>query len=656
MQTTNIVTPENFEGVIYYLKNNQIMSSQGKSVVFEPNKPVRDFFVASGSFFYLASVNSNQYFVRNNEVLLSTGSIVNGINARSFLDLRGNNRSEVTFSVYDDEPSPTVHLIKYSEKTCSVSDVTKRNVNFYPQVAPGAWALDLLGFHKESDTGSKYMKAVGCVTTAYAMLFDYFGINRLYNKITGFDTSPSVSTANTLFNSQTDPGTLNKLFRGTTDLQGPSKAIQTYNSNNDIVAAVAAHAGRATFQLKCYNDAQANGQFLTNNLVAMNDCIERSKSIISLKGSPRWGHAINNQSKQKRMAEIEKEICAGNPVLLRVERDVASNTVGPPRYDGHTILATGTSFTASGDLTFIVHNPGTRNGKDLFLEDVFSGKFMSHTYPFLVGYDLFKPQADPSMITIYSTANLQFFLVDNLGRRAGFNPATGLYYDEIPGAVYSYEGIDPVLEEGEFDTGEKNLGSYRLFLSEGVQSGNYQISTFGFETGPGSISIYKTDLDGFNTDTEEYNFNVSSGSSETINFKHTIAPLVVNSSSLFIYHSRIEANTAKIYGELVLFDGRKVNCTDIFRFNIGAPTDINYEIPISSFSKKILNNNTFYEYDTAAFKVTISEKGHFWFDIKNLDLTSINIANKGRVSVSVSDQIGSANIVFKCNSNVCYGE
>lgn len=674
MQTTNIVTPENFEGVIYYLKNNQIMSSQGKSVVFEPNKPVRDFFVASGSFFYLASVNSNQYFVRNNEVLLSTGSIVNGINARSFLDLRGNNRSEVSFSVYDDKPSPTVHLVKYSERTCTVSAKTGKEVTFFSQDNPD-WKNVPYAYGPRLRSGQSQatarqiadnrMTIVGCVTTGLAMLFDYYGIDTLPKKSNG-DANP------------VNPESLNEVFKVISDLNFNTYSV--YDDRNDVKWAEAANAGRSIFQNKCYLDASLEADFQANRSAYKSSCVTQSKSQISYKSRVRWGQSANgsqlvwdanaDNSKKDGFKIVEEEICKGNPVLLRVGREVGGEL------KTHTVIAIASEFNADGELTFRVNDPSRVSGtKDITLETLATrNTSVGPQYRHVVGYDLYKPVKDPSMISILSSPNLDFVVTDNLGRRAGFDPTTQTKYEEIPIAVYSYEAVAPNFQNGETEISENLPAAKSLFLSENVQSGNYQVKTFSNVSGEGFLTVSKTDVDGFTNDTDVFHFDALLGTQEVFNFNHSVEPLPaaatevkINFASIKLDYSienyarydlsktlpAVTSDIVTVYGEYLLANSAKISCSDAFKFAIGSGDDYNLSIAMSQFRRKVAHNMIFFEYDTPEYKIIISENGLFWVELRSVNLRTINNSKWGKILVGINNEIGRTDVRFNCYEKNC---
>lgn len=532
-------------------------------------------------------------------------------------------------------------LIRVKPRECKVSD--KRAIEFFPQVFPGYWSQNLLGFHAGTDPDPKYIREVGCVLTSYAMIFKSLGIGSLYNKIDDDLMVLPYTSSTMLYNTPTDPATLNMLFRGTSSL---NSSVQAFTSQNNLTAPRAAEAARASYQLQCYNQEYTKGLAIFNKQSVINSCIQKSASAFSVQASPRWKRSISAEALTNHKKKIEEAICEGKPVALRVEKE-EENRFG--KYDGHTVVATESYYTPEGDLTFKIHNPATRFGGNVDFST------LSDSYPFLVGYDKFVTDKDPSMITIYGTANMDFVLTDNLGRRIGFDPFSKVEYNEIPGAYYSYEGIDPILEEGEL-LDKEPMGSNRLFLSENVLSGDYNIKVYPIENGVGQLSIFKTDVQGFSNDTEEHSLVLVKNQIQEISFKHIIEAVPINTTSMRINYSRYENNQAKIYGELVLPEAFKLSCSDTITFNFGALTDIRETLQLSLFSKKLLNGIIYYQYTNSKYKIVISEDGKLWFDIFDLDFTSINIANKGRITVNFANNIATKNLKLNCSNNVCYGE
>lgn len=123
-----------------------------------------------------------------------------------------------------------------------------------------------------------------------------------------------------------------------------------------------------------------------------------------------------------------------------------------------------------------------------------------------------------------------------------------------------------------------------------------------------------------------------------------------------INYSRFENNQAKIYGDMILTDNYKLSCTDTITFMFGTLTDIRETLPLSLFKKKRLGGAVFYEYTNSKYKILLSEDGKFWFDIFDLNLNSINVANKGQITINLANNIAAFDLLLKCTNNICYGE
>lgn len=683
-QPTNIITAAHPEGLIYYLKNNLIMSSENE-VIFNPNSAnqfgqylqIYSFFVTPEKDVYYAAydVNSKSYLMKNNEAILTSGQSFLGVDLYFVSGIKGNNNGEISFVARSIAPQSIDYLVKYSgtgiKKTCKVSDKTNKEVKFFSQDDP-IWKDKPYAFgpRKKNPTAKEIsdnrMTIVGCVTTSLSMLFDYYGINILPKNADGTDKA---------FN----PDSLNDVFKVISDLN--NNIYTSYTRTNDVIWTEVANAGRSIYQDKCFSDAKLNLDFQTNKETYKKNCVEQSKSKISHKGKFRWDVA-DQTAKEAAFEKIEKEICDGNPVLLRVAREQPEKDPKTgkltTKYKEHSVIAIATDYNSEGKLTFKVNDPSRDNGKtaNITLETMTKrDKIEGPQYKHVVGYDLYRPQKDPSMISIISSDNIDFVLTDNLGRRTGFDPTTQTKYAEIPNGVYTYEATAPNFQNDEVEINENLPSANYLFISEDVQSGDYQIKTFANTTGQASLTISKTDADGFTNDTEEHTFNIIDGSQEIINFKHSVASLPDASADLTIqyalyqlskehkhFHSRKKhkqfkekLDSVKLYGQIKLTNNQKIKTSDVFNLMIGSLTDYNQAMPLSSFKRRTHKNEIFYDFEKHGYKIVVSENGKFWVELKNIDLNAINTKKWGKITIGINDQVGRSEVSLNCNKNICFG-
>lgn len=644
-----------------YLDTMMVVTLKVGSREFSKTDTIRNFLYGDAN---KIPVTLNEVDIKNSQI-----AIVGTVKLQDFPDAEN----------YEQLKNNTHEIIADVDRSCRVSEIKKRPVQFMSQANP-TWATEPYAFNTDS---SANLQNLGCVVSSLAMLFDFYGLNRLSNNIeTG---SPKVLFTPVVNNQLTDPMSLNTILKGIQDLRSSDSYVEGYrrDDNNPIYENVA-HAGRAAYQLQCHSNTKLTAPCLIDKQSCITKCIEESKSKISYignskysDGSPKNGHSrfgttngylkstATEAERNALQAEqedafkrIEKEICDGNPVLLRVAKERQFDDKGNEKLAaGHTVLVTESFYDSTGKLSFRLNDPRSKFKESMENIDLKTLKTRDdHPYPHIIGYDIYRPEKDPSMIRVSSSDNMHFVLTDTEGRRAGFDPITKTTYNEIPNAVYSYERIEPNIEPWEIFNEKLSLGAYNLFLSDDVKSGNYQVEAFGISNGKGNLSISKTDVDGFNTDSEKHSFEVFKGFQKIINFKHSDQPIPIATTDLIINYARYDQINVKVHGELKLLNDYKVNCADTIKINIGALTDYNLSLPISAFTKKTYNGQDFYEYATSDYKITLQSSGYFWIDVFNIDLQNIQQDNKGKFAMTINNQVGRTNLNLSCTNNTCYGE
>lgn len=665
----NQTTEDHPEGLVYSINMRneiQIVSTDGKTI-FDLNQfnlkstelQIATFSILkinkTGDFLWVGHVlgdasngfKSFVFFKDQTQPLIKTGDLLYGKAVGSNINnIQLNETGSYTFTDADSSNSLTRTFLGKIRKSCSVSDKTMKVVDFFPQ-SGNSWGGNLYAWHKTAAEDYGTITKGGCVMTSAAMILNYHGLNKLPLNSSG---------ARPEFN----PGSVNEIFRGFTDLNNVE--VKVYNESSNVVYSRAAHVGRAIYQKNCFEDAKGEPNFIANQQNYKRACIDQSKVKMSYREPVRWDRTDTIQ-KEKSFSYIEKEICNGKPVLLRVEKEIpVKNKRGEivaNRYSGHTVVAIASEYTPEGKLTFKVHDPSRRElTENITLEELATRSIarVGQKYKYVVGYDLLKPELDPSMITISASDEVEFVLTDNFGRRAGFDPINNISYNEIPGAVYSYEGLDSNVASDEELPERYHIGTTQLFLGTGVESGNYQIKLFGVDDGVAKVSITKTDIDGFITDTEEHEIMSTIGSQQIINFKHSIASIPVSNTELKVNYAKYNDNSIKIHGEIINSDAFTISCGSILKLNIGSINDYGSIFNLHDFKIRKIQNETFYELDNANIKIIISERGWYWIELKNIDLQSINKLNWGEITLGIDEQIGRINLNLKCENGVCYEE
>lgn len=113
----------------------------------------------------------------------------------------------------------------------------------------------------------------------------------------------------------------------------------------------------------------------------LDSCLNQSKNRISFKKS------VDNFSESSRKI-VNKELCSGNPVILKVPS--ISSPSDPTK--AHYLLATGMDIDENGYQIYIANNPGFSSGRN-------------STQPIntVRGFRLYQPTYDPSMVFFHLT-------------------------------------------------------------------------------------------------------------------------------------------------------------------------------------------------------------------------------------------------------------
>lgn len=159
---------------------------------------------------------------------------------------------------------------------------------------------------------------------------------------------------------------------------------------------------------------------------------------------------------------VDNFLCTNNPVILQVP--IAGST--------HFVLATGQTMVA-GISTFLINDPN-------YAENDLSGKY---GFRYLDYRAYSATQTPPQALLFTAHSPIELLATDPLGNLTGFDPVSGLHFNEIPSSDYSTESIlDDVDPTGGGTTPEvKNLE-----ILDPI-SGTYNLKVVG--TGSGSYSI-----------------------------------------------------------------------------------------------------------------------------------------------------------------------
>ncbi len=398
------------------------------------------------------------------------------------------------------------------------------------------------------------------------------------------------------------------------------------NAQNDPLWAGAAEIAREGYRAQCKN--------LTNNCLPGN-----APNVVSFKGSvSQFGTAEQDA--------VEKEICNGNPVMLKFAKAGGGQ---------HFMLATGYKFDVQGNKTFILNNPGTSQGSGQVYETD-----LKRNYPSILGDVLYHPSSDPSMMFITAPVNVHFVVTDPLGRRAGFNPTTQTTYSEIPGADYSDQSIDTPNEDGFTPS---TLVRERYFASsQDVPSGEFQVQVFATESGNYYLDHRSYDLTGTTNDANYKTGVLAAGSSETIILKHSTSPVGLINAQLKIEDYRIEKINKKrgmresnlaARGKLLPFSKAALELKSTFQFAIGGLNGYLLSLPADQFKVVKNRKETTFIYNKNGVEIEISSTGEFKMKLEKVDLSMIDSSQLEYLRVSMDTINGDIATSLKCSHNIC---
>lgn len=412
--------------------------------------------------------------------------------------------------------SQIVHVL------CNVSDVGPDVPWFYQSQSP--W-----GSQDYANQAPNKMSGLGCLVTSLAMLFKHYGI----------DLAPDGSPM--------DPGSVNQGLNMTplfAELGPQYSSYNGYTPTGAVQANGAVAFARNAYFMKCISKSGN-----------VDTCLDDSKSRVSFKHS---SDAFNESSRRL----INKELCSGNPVILKVPSISSPND--PAK--AHFLLATGMTVDENGNAMYLTNNPATPFGQD-------EKKYANGEY--IKGYRLYRPTYDPSMVFFHLSGNVGMVITDPQGRRSGYNPNTSEEFFEIPGGTYfDAESIsDPVVPsiftpaEVRFEGLEPLSGKYQVqVFAKGNTS--YRFTQYSFdETGTINGILDKNGILGVGASTDIY--------AEHSEFRIPVRSAVLNirTAKLFDTHYK---DMAFVSGAIATVDGRTINSIDKY-----------LQIKIGSFVKSI---------------------------------------------------------------------
>lgn len=511
---------------------------------------------------------------------------------------------------------------------CDVAD-KQVTVPFWSQ-GEIPWGNQYLGIPANSTRSPPAtMAGFGCSVTAFAMLASStkYGIK---NVPFGSPLNPASDGGPNLpgLNGELiNPGTLNSAFANY-KTASTGRASVVFNLANDPDWKGMAQVARAGYKYQCS---------LTENNCNPDNYL-KSISFTAIKGEN-----FNPDIKGEDQKLVMRNICRGNPVILKFKSNSAAGQ--------HFMLAKSFEIDTNGRPNYTLSNPATAEGAKQLQSD------LVRDYPFIMGYSEFKPEKDPSMMSIFAPLSVHFLVTDPLGRRSGYDLRTHTAYSEIPGADYFVQSINTPSEAAEQET----LVAERMFASvEDTPAGNFKIETFAVESGNYYLDIRKTDTNGQINDADYITGILAAGQSEEKAVTHIHEPVPETNAKMnllsYAWTKRSEDNSdvfVFLKGQIQNLSGSPLVLSNKFKLVIGGVNGYKLEIPASQFRATNYSLGKIYTYMLNGVKILVSSAGDIEVIINQVNLQNVSPDKAGQIRIDIDSSSADTLIEMNCNSNFC---
>ncbi|MFZ4402833.1 MAG: C39 family peptidase [Pseudobdellovibrionaceae bacterium] len=479
---------------------------------------------------------------------------------------------------------------------CNVEDkgVT---VPYFAQGGPNPWAND-----NYANQAPQKMKALGCYTTSFAMLLQAYKISK---STIGADINPG--SVNDGLNSI---GLFSEL--------GPNySAYSGYTASGAVQAGGAVNFARASYAKNCI---AAGGK--------ASACKTKAKGKISYIGK-------SDEFNEESIKTVYKELCKGNPVILKVPSISNPND----KSKSHFVLATGMGVDKDNGQQLITNDPAIRKG------------FRYNTSK-IKGYRLYKQISDPSMIFFHLTGGSNMMISDPKGYRSGYDPMNKQTLNGIPSGSYTLpESIGSALEgdntvtplEANFEVLEALDGAYQVqvYADPNKTITNYRLTAYSYDASGAINQIF--DRSG----------RIQGNQSAVLNLNHSIQALPIRYAGLQInkalFFDQARKDKALLTGRINLEDGRSIYKIDKF-ITIKLGTFVK-SIPVKKLYKTKIFGRTHYIYvDWARSGITLDlnvDTGNFILYVDNYHLDGNKSSLTTSLDIQVDDIYAESLVTFK---------
>lgn len=171
-------------------------------------------------------------------------------------------------------------------------------------------------------------------------------------------------------------------------------------------------------------------------------------------------------------AILDNSLSQGNPAILRVDAPSASGQ--------HFVVAVGTT-TVNNTPTYVINDPVY--GQTTLYEQ-YNNQYTS--------IRLFTAQlSERRTLSVSAHSPVELVITDPLGRKTGYDPTTGIAWNDIPNASYTIDAIAP-----DAGLGSETPEEVKTLFVYGSIDGQYTVEVFGIDQGSYVINAFASNLQG----------------------------------------------------------------------------------------------------------------------------------------------------------------
>ena len=464
----------------------------------------------------------------------------------------------------------------------------------------------------------------GCSISALAMLFKWYGI---LNTPVGSPVNPVPPYQPGLQGELLNPGTLNSALANYETFFS-TKGSVAFDSINDLIWEGAAQVGRASNQTP----------------------------VSWIGTSAIGGDATDADGTKAAIKAIQNEICAGNPVILKVK----SNSLAGQ----HFLLAKSIVVDPNTHIqTLNVSNPGRSQGANQLYDQI------TGTYPQILETRLFHGSlSDPAFMDILASPNVHLVISDPLNRRTGYDPTTQTVYNEIPGANYSLQSINTPSDPG--FTPETLVQEQYFSSSTEVMDGGYQVKVFGLNSGSYYLDSRSFDSAGDFNDSQYKTGTIKAGQVITLNLMHSSqtisssnAKLSLVDYSLFAKHKDFAKANIDVIAKITPLVKSKMTLVSNFRFMVGGAGGFDLSIPASQFKALPSDQDkdcrdkkaepTHFIYRGGKAEIHVWSSGEINIRIHDANLSNLDSNQFDQIRIEIDSTAGDTNAKLNCHDDFC---